>query len=92
MVINDTNRGGGNENDQNNDSNDFGDLPCEKACTHDETTMSFLRPFAALEVINSRVCSQSNGLVPVYKLYQNELLLSSLTTKQHSYTMIALRQ
>ncbi len=142
MIIDDTDRGGGNENDQNDDCNDFGDIPCAKACGHNETTMFFLRPFAALEVINSRVCSkqspapgnigyegcfeflrrlcasnergmtfwdtecfafidgtknkgaktQSNGLAPVYKLYKNDLLLSSLTTKQLSWIMIALRQ
>mmetsp|Transcript_15000 Transcript_15000/g.22205 ORF Transcript_15000/g.22205 Transcript_15000/m.22205 type:complete len:832 (-) Transcript_15000:3618-6113(-) len=41
-------------------SRDFGHVPHAKACGHNETTMFFLRPFAALEVLNSRVCSKSS--------------------------------
>jgi len=36
---------------------DFGSCACAKACGHNEAVMFYLRPFCALEVINSRVCS-----------------------------------
>mmetsp|Transcript_24837 Transcript_24837/g.72749 ORF Transcript_24837/g.72749 Transcript_24837/m.72749 type:complete len:843 (-) Transcript_24837:257-2785(-) len=42
------------------DRRDFGDRPMAKSCGHNETAMFFLRPFAPLEVLNSRVCSHTS--------------------------------
>ena len=47
-----------NDESENHTINEFSDqLPATKACSHNETTMFFLRPFAPIEVLNSRVCS-----------------------------------
>ena len=46
------------EADNHNNENEFADqVSAAKACGHNETCMFFLRPFASLEVLNSRVCS-----------------------------------
>ncbi len=39
---------------------DFGDFPRGKACGHNEAVMNYLRPFASMEVINTRICSAAD--------------------------------
>ena len=45
------------EDEDDEGRRDFGSCACAKACGHNEAVMFYLRPFCALEVINSRVCS-----------------------------------